>query len=152
MSDRYYSQPVAKVSPFWDVILLILRVWFGYVMMNNGKFFFKLFSPTGDQKFFEDWFVGSGMRLPLPLMMIFEAKGAEFFGGLLVFLGLFTRFGAAMAALAILITTLAINLSQNRGFDGTNMASFCLFATILMYWGGGRYAMDSLIKKNSRAF
>ena len=146
MSDVYRNKPVVKTNTFWDVILLILRVWFGYVMMKNGKVFFELFTSTGDRKFFESLFVGNDMRFPLPLIIAFEAKGAEFFGGLFVFLGLFTRFGAALVALAILIITLTANIEGNSAFDGTIAVSFCLFAIVFMYWGGGRCAMDSLFK------
>ncbi|WP_295800712.1 DoxX family protein [Mucilaginibacter sp.] len=146
MSDVYRNKPVVKTNTFWDVILLILRVWFGYVMMKNGKAFFELFASTGDQKFLESLFVGNDMRFPLPLIIAFEAKGAEFFGGLFVFLGLFTRFGAALVALTILIITLTASIERNSASDGTLAVSFCLFAIVFMYWGGGRYAMDSLFK------
>ncbi|MEP6611305.1 MAG: DoxX family protein [Mucilaginibacter sp.] len=146
MSDVYYKKEVVKTNPFWDVILLILRFWFGYVMMTNGKVFFELFTPTGDRTFFEGLFVGNDMRFPLPLIIAFEAKGAEFFGGLFVFSGLFTRFGAALVALTILVIKLTANLGGNKAFDGTIAVSFCLFAIVFMYWGGGKYAMDALFK------
>lgn len=146
MSDVYRNKPVVRTNAFWDVILLILRIWFGYVMMKNGKVFFELFASNGDRTFFESLFVGNDMRFPLPLIIAFEAKGAEFFGGLLVFLGLFTRFGAALVALTILIITLTANIAGNRAFDGAIAVSFCLFAIVFMYWGGGRYAIDSLFK------
>ncbi|MCO5948861.1 DoxX family protein [Mucilaginibacter flavidus] len=146
MSDVYRNKPVVKTNTFWDVILLILRVWFGYVMMKNGKVFFELFASNGDRQFFESLFVGNNMRFPLPLIIAFEAKGAEFFGGLFVFLGLFTRFGAGLVALTILIITLTANVEGNKTFDGTIAVSFCLFAIVFMYWGGGKYTIDSLFK------
>ena len=147
MSD-IYRKPVAKTHQFWDAILLILRIWFGYVMMTNGRLFFELFSPTADQKFFEVEFTGNNMPFPLPLIVAFEAKAAEFFGGLLVFSGLFTRAGASLVVFAMLMVTLAVNTGQSRGVDDTLTVSFCLFAVIFMYWGGGRYAIDSLLKNH----
>src|ERR1700748_597042 len=101
MGDVYYKKPVNKFGWLWDVILLILRFWFGYVMMTNGKLFFELFASTADQKFFDVEFTGNNMPFPLPLIVTFEAKAAEFFGGLLVFSGLFTRAGALLVAFAI---------------------------------------------------
>jgi uncharacterized membrane protein YphA (DoxX/SURF4 family) len=148
MGDVYLKKTAGKTGTLWDAILLILRVWFGYVMMANGKLFFELFAPTADQKFFDIEFTGNNMAFPLPLIIAFEARAAEFFGGMLIFSGLFTRLGALLVALALLILTLAVNTAQYQGFDDTATVSFSLFAVVFMYWGGGRYAMDSLLKKS----
>lgn len=147
MSDVYRNKPVVKTNTLWDVILLVLRVWFGYVMMANGKVFFELFASTGDQKFFDTEFTGNKMPFPLPLIIAFEARAAEFFGGVLVFFGLFTRLGALLVAFTLLILTLAVNTAKYQGFDDTATVSFSLFAVVFMYWGGGRYSIDSLFKK-----
>lgn len=147
MSDVYYKKQVNKFGSLWDVILLILRIWFGYVMMTNGKLFFELFAPTANQKFFDVEFTGNNIPFPLPLIMTFEAKAIEFFAGFVVFSGLFTRIGAALAAFTILIVTLTTNAVENRGLDDTATASLCLFAVIFMYWGGGKYTIDSLLKQ-----
>ena len=140
------TKPITKTNKLWDIILLILRIWFGYVMMKNGKFFFEMFTSAGDRKFFEGWF-GNSLHIPFPLVMAFVAKGAEFFGGLLVLLGLFTRVGASLVAFTMLVATLTANIGKNWGVDGTITVSFCLFAVVFIYWGGGRYAIDSLFKK-----
>lgn len=147
MSDVYHKKTASKFGSFWDAILLILRIWFGYVMMTNGKLFFELFASTADQKFFDGQFTGNNMSFPLPLIVTFEARAAEFLGGLLVFSGLFTRAGAFLVAITMLIVTFTVNTAKNRGFDNTIAVSFCLFAVVFMYWGGGRYAIDSFFKK-----
>jgi uncharacterized membrane protein YphA (DoxX/SURF4 family) len=130
----------------WNIILLILRIWLGYVMLKNGRFFFRLLSSEEDRKFFEGWF-GNDLHFPFPLFMAYLAKGAEFFGGLLILVGLFTRIGASLVAFTMLVATLTANIGKNWGVDGTITISFCLFAIVLIYWGGGKYALDSLFKK-----
>jgi len=79
--------------------------------------------------------------------MAYVAKGAEFFGGLLVFLGLYTRIGASLIAFTMLVATLTANLGKKWGVDGTITVSFCLFAVILIYWGAGKYASSELFKR-----
>jgi putative oxidoreductase len=80
--------------------------------------------------------------------MAFLAKGGEFFGGILVLTGLFTRVGAFLIAFTMLVATLVANLGKNWGVDGTITVSFCVFAIVLLYWGGGKYSVDSLLVKN----
>jgi uncharacterized membrane protein YphA (DoxX/SURF4 family) len=127
----------------WDIILLVLRLWLGYQMMKNGKYIFQMPFSEEYRKFFESWF-GNTLHIPFPLTMAYLAKGAEFFGGLLVFLGLFTRVGAFLIAFTMAVATVVANLGKNWGVDGTITVSFCLFAVVLIYWGSGKYAISLL--------
>jgi putative oxidoreductase len=143
-------KPIDKATWLWDIILLILRIWLGYQMIHNGRFFYQMFSSEEDRKFFEGWF-GKGLHFPFPLFMAFLAKGAEFFGGILVLLGLFTRVGASLIAFTMLVATLTANLGKNFEVDGTITIPYCLFAVIFIYWGGGKFAIDSLFKKTKKS-
>jgi putative oxidoreductase len=80
--------------------------------------------------------------------MAYLAKGGEFFGGTLVLFGLYTRAGAFLIAFTMLVATLTANIGKNWGVDGTITVSYCLFAITLIYWGGGKYALESLFKGN----
>src|SRR5271163_169048 len=95
----------------WDIILLILRIWLGYQMMKNGKFFFQMLYSQEYRNFFIGWF-GKTLHFPFPLLMAYLAKGAEFFGGLLVLLGLYTKVGASLIAFTMLVATLTANLGK----------------------------------------
>jgi uncharacterized membrane protein YphA (DoxX/SURF4 family) len=141
-------KPIAKATSLWDVMLLITRIWLGYQMIHNGRFFYEMFSSKPDRDFFENWF-GKGLHFPFPLFMAFLAKGGEFFGGILVLTGLFTRVGAFLIAFTMLVATLTANLGKNWEVDGTITVSFCLFAIPLIYWGGGKYALDSVFNKKA---
>ncbi len=143
-------KPIDKTTRLWDIIILILRIWLGYQMIHNGRFFYQMFSSEEDRKFFEGWF-GNGLHFPFPLFMAFLAKGAEFFGGILVLLGVFTRVGASLIAFTMLVATLAANLGKNFEVDGTITISYCLFAVIFIYWGGGKFAIDSLFEKTKKS-
>ena len=78
--------------------------------------------------------------------MAFLAKGAELTGGVLVFIGLFTRVGASLIAFTMLIATLTANLGQDFNIDGGFTISYCLFASILIFEGAGRYSLDRAIR------
>jgi putative oxidoreductase len=88
------------------------------------------------------------IAFPFPLLMAYLAKGAEFFGGLLVLVGMFTRVGALLIAFTMFIATVTANMGKNWDVDGTITVSICIMALIIIYWGGGKYALDSLAKKN----
>ena len=106
-----------------------------------------MFSSKEDRDFFEGWF-GKGLHFPFPLFMAYLAKGGEFFGGILVLLGLYTRVGASLVAFDMLVATLTNNLGKNWGIESNITISYCLFAIVLLYWGGGKYALESLFKRS----
>ena len=137
---------INKNPALWDIILLILRTWFGYVMMKNGFVFFKIISSAAERKVIEDWF-GGQLHFPLPVFMACLAKGSEFFGGLLVLLGLFTRVSALFVFVTMLVATLVANTGIGWDVYGTITLSFAMFALLFIYWGGGKYGLDSIIWK-----
>src|ERR1700753_1294326 len=136
--------PLNKYPITWAFILLILRIWFGYVMIKNGYVFFKIVSSADGQKVIQDWF-GTKLHFPFPIFMACLAKGSEFFGGLFVLLGLFTRISALFVFITMLVATLVANTGIGWDVYGTITLSFAFFALLFMYWGGGRFALDRFI-------
>jgi uncharacterized membrane protein YphA (DoxX/SURF4 family) len=115
---------------------------------SQWPFFYEMFTSQPDRDFFEHWF-GKELHFPIPLFMAFLAKGGEFFGGILVLTGLFTRVGAFLIAFTMLVATLTANLGKNWEPDGTITISYCIIAIPLLYWGGGKYALDSVFNKKA---
>ncbi len=139
-----------KYPALWDLILLILRIWFGYVMMKNGFVFFKIVSSAAEQKVIQDWF-GGQLHFPFPIFFGSLAKGSEFFGGLFVMLGLFTRISGLFVFITMLTATLIANTGIGWDVYGTITLSFALYALLFIYWGSGRYGLDRLIWKRKNA-
>jgi putative oxidoreductase len=80
--------------------------------------------------------------------MAFLAKDAEFFGGLMVLLGLYTRVGASLIAFTMFVATVTANLTgKNWDVDGTITVSICLLAIMVIYCGGRKYALDFYFKR-----
>jgi len=86
---------------------------------------------------------------PAPLMALL-AGGTEFFGGILIVLGLFTRIGAAAAT--ILLLTAAIHVHYANGFfAGKGGYEFALLLAVMAFYvfikGGQHCSLDRKIGK-----
>lgn len=125
-----------------ELFLLLFRFWFGYTMMDNGKFLFE----KSEWNFFLSWF-GNELHFPAPMLMFYLAKGAEFFGGLLLFAGLFARIAAAFIAFTMLVATLTANRYQIYSGDGAITISFLLFAIVFILFGSGHWSLDQILSK-----
>ena len=115
--------------------------------------------PHGMQKLFGMW-GGSGIEgviagfskmglEPAPLLA-YLAGGTEFFGGILIVLGLFTRVAAAGAT--ILLLTAAIHVHYANGFfAGKGGYEFALLWAVMAFYvfikGGGHCSLDRKIGK-----
>ena len=112
----------------------------------------------GGQKLF-GWFGGYGVEgtagffasvgIPLPYLSVLAAGGAEFFGGILLLLGLFVRPAAAVMSVTMLVATVVVHLPH--GFDARgNGAEYpmTLAAVLagLALLGGGRWAVGQLFR------
>lgn len=128
----------------WEAV--ILRVPIGLILAAHGS-----------QKLFA-WFGGYGLEgtgqwmasvgLHPSVLMAFLAGSAEFFGGVALILGLFTRFAATVNALTMLVALFWVH--WGRGFfletHGIEYALALLSAnSALMFMGGGRYSVDGYL-------
>ena len=142
--------PDLRNKKIWNALLLAIRIWLGYRMITASYSSVRdiLFHPK-ERAFFIKWF-GDELHFPMPLLMAFLAKGAEFAGGILLIPGLFTRVAASLIAFTMLVATITANLGENFNIDGGFTISYCLFALIFLLWGGGKYSVDYLWSKKDR--
>jgi putative oxidoreductase len=132
--------------------LLILRLALGWVFIYHGsQKLFGAFGGTGMEPFIQ----GMGqMNMPLlsPAAWAYIAAGGEFFGGLLVLLGLLTRLGALP-----LIVTMVVAIVKVHGPNGFSAGSggyeynltLMAMAFALVLTGAGLLSLDALIFKRS---
>ena len=121
-----------RLQPF---ALLVMRLALGAIMIAHG--YKKVFGEFhGYQQF-----VGS---LGIPAWMAYLSAGTEFFGGIAIVLGLFTRY----VALAFLIemAVVIVKVHWKNGLTGQGGYEFPLaLATIafaLMCYGGGPFGFN----------
>ncbi len=135
----------------WGIYLLLVRLWLGHSMIAGGQSILTFFSK-GNQEFFQHWF-GQELGFPAPLLMAFLAKGTEFFGGILVCIGLFTRVSSSLIAFVMLVATLTANIDYHMKEhllikDASVTISSFLFACLLILKGAGFFSLDHAIFKN----
>ena len=130
-----------------DTGLLILRVIVGLAIAGHGaqKLFgwFGGFGLSGTAGFFES--LGFVPGVPFAL----AAGSGEFFGGLLIALGLFGFVGPAIVASVMVVAIGTVHL-QHGFFAGNNGIELpLLYATsalIFAFTGYGRYALDRRVR------
>jgi len=116
-----------------------------------------IFMAHGAQKLF-GWFGGYGLEgtgqwmasigLEPGYLMALMAGSAEFFGGLLLFVGLFTRPASIVLALTMLVAIVTVHLS-NGLFMSNNGYEFALALLVIAVStaisGAGRISIDNII-------
>ena len=127
---------------------LVVRMPVGIILVSHGA-----------QKLF-GWFGGYGLEgtgqwmasigLEPGYLMALLAGSAEFFGGLALILGLFTRPAAALSAFTMLVAIFSVHLEHglflsNNGYEFA-LALFAASAGLAIQ-GAGSYAMDSALSK-----
>lgn len=127
---------------------LILRVPVGLVLAAHGA-----------QKLF-GWFGGNGlagtaqwlssMGMEPGLLMAILAGSAEFFGGLALVVGLFTRPAALVAAFTMLVAIFSVHISNglfvdNGGYEYALILMVALLALVVQ--GGGTFSMDKVLSE-----
>ena len=116
-----------------------------------------IFMAHGAQKLFA-WFGGYGLEgtgqwmasigLAPGYLMALIAGSAEFFGGLLILLGLFTRPTGFILAVTMLVAIITVHIKHglfmtNNGYEfGLTLLAM---SVALMLQGGGRLSVDNFI-------
>lgn len=91
-----------------------------------------------------DHFAHYVSSLGLPFWLGYVAALTEFLGGILILLGLLTRFAAFMVACNMAVALVMVN--RHHGYSGSEY-SLALFviALMLLFFGAGTLAMDRKI-------
>lgn len=88
----------------------------------------------------------TAMGLPLPGLMAWAAGLAEFAGGLLIAVGLFTRPAALLWIVTMLVAAFIAHGADP--FQKKELALLYLsFAVVVLALGGGKFSLDNLLKK-----
>lgn len=136
---KNFISAMNKWDSYKDAVLLFVRlgVCFMFVYVHGGP---KLFGGP------EKW-QGLGSMLAvigitaMPTVLGFIAAVCEFFGGILIGLGLFTRLGAAMI-LSTLIIASVVMFAMKGLFAAAAPIEDSLFMLVLMVVGAGKYSLD----------
>jgi putative oxidoreductase len=150
---RLYLERLGWVYARLDPVAYpVLRIVAGALLIPHGsqKLFgaFEGFRAAGPAYITgtTDYFAAIG--LPFPAVLAYLVTGTEFFGAILIALGLFTRLAAFAAAIDMLAATLIVHFTRGF-FAGAGGYEYTLLLTVVLSYvavrGGGRYSLDRLV-------
>lgn len=118
---------------------ILLRIWIGSAMISHSMF--KLFNPEIMNRFI---LVVEKLGFPLPFIFGYLAKSSEFFGGILLILGLFTRTAAFFVAATMFVATFL----SHEGLifaDGEQAFTYLVIAIYFVLRGSNYLSLDKCI-------
>lgn len=123
-----------------DLGILILRVGLGIIFIRHG--YPKLVGGPDKWLWLGTQMQNFGITFA-PVVWGFMGACAEFFGGIALVVGLFTRLAAFFIA-DVMVVAIMMHYSLGQGFDVINHpAGFLVVMISLICMGGGRYSVDS---------
>ncbi|HWW23845.1 MAG TPA: DoxX family protein [Edaphobacter sp.] len=127
-------------------LLLAVRLYWGWQFIQTG--WGKLHTLAKVTDFF------ASLNIPFPALNAHFVAGLEFFGGILLILGLFTRpiafllTGSMFVAFWTADHEALVSIFSNPGkFYGADPYTFLFAAIMLLAFGPGLFSLDALIEK-----
>ena len=138
---------LAKLGQFLQApLLLIIRLYWGWSFAQTG--WGKLMNLERTTNFF------SSLNLPAPKLNAIAAGSTECVGGVLLALGLFTRFASPALIVVMMVAYLTADrealfaiFSDGDKFTGAAPFLFLFAALIVFAFGPGKLSLDALVRK-----
>ena len=127
-----------------DISLLLFRMTCGLPLMTVFEKLFPRDGRWGPQ----DWFIAdvADMGFPLPTFFAWCAVLSEFFGGLLILIGLGTRPASVFVAITVFVAAFVYHDADLVG-KGLLATIFLFMSSALLISGAGRFSLDRLINR-----
>lgn len=127
------------IPPIWQHTgMALIRMIVGFFMIYHG---WEIFDAGKMNEYLEwDVFKNSSGKL-----MVYAGKAAELIGGILLFLGLFTR----IASLILIVTMAYIAFILGNGkvwYEDQHPFLLVLLSLVFLLLGGGRWSADNYIQ------
>lgn len=138
--DRFFDLVSGLQSPF----LLCVRLYWGWQLVESG--WGKLHNLSKVTEFF------TSLNLPMPAQMAVLISCLEFFGGIFLALGLFSRLTALALTINMIMAYVAADreallsiFSDPDKFYAAAPYTFLIASLIILIFGPGKIAVDTLL-------
>jgi putative oxidoreductase len=121
---------------------LLARVVVGYVFMLTG--WSKLHNLPHMIELFTEW------GIPYPHILTPFASGTEFFGGMLLIVGLFTRIAGGALAVVMVVAVISAkwaDIDSTETLFGFEEAAYFVIFTWLAIAGAGKVSLDHILSR-----
>lgn len=143
---RLYGWLIIGASSLQSPFLLVMRLYWGWAFIQTGSG--KLLHHDKPTEYFES------LHIPFPSLNAWLAGSTEFFGGILLLIGLASRLTAlplifllTVAYLTAEIDTVKAIFSDPDKFTGADPFLFMLAAVIVLIFGPGAFSVDRLLAR-----
>ncbi len=121
-------------------IIALLRIIIGAMMIYHGA---EVFNAV-QMKEYAQW--DNFKNASYPSLMPYIGKSIEFFSGVLLLLGLFTRVGAAILIITMCYVTFKIGHGK-FWYEDQHPFMFVLFGLLFFFTGPGKWSLDNIVFK-----
>lgn len=142
METRMLKKIVSHTPYQSSGVLVALRILLGIMMVYHGWEIFD--TPMMDE--YGKWMVD--LHFPFPSIIAYLGKGTELLGGLLLTIGLFTRF----ASLALIITMSIVTFGIGNGrilMEDQHPFMFVVLGVLFLFLGAGDFSFDKRFFNNN---
>jgi putative oxidoreductase len=130
------------LKPLTQYYILVLRVIMGLFFINHGGH--ELFDAKAMDELVN--YFEMDLHFPKPLFMAYLRTIAEFFGGVMLVLGLFTRLGALLIMITMLVAGFTAGKLQLFGIGEMDFAYAAVMLTLFLA-GPSKFSVDFLMLK-----
>jgi putative oxidoreductase len=148
---KLYARCCNFACYFQSPILLAVRLYWGWQLVQSG--WGKLHHLDKVTSFFES------LNLPAPAFTAHFVSGLEFFGGILLILGLATRLTGLVLTVNMLVAywtadrdALTSFFSDPGKFYNADPYTFLFASLMVLIFGAGLFSLDALLAKRYRAW
>jgi putative oxidoreductase len=142
LHDRFFALVSLLQSPF----LLLVRLYWGWQLVESG--WGKLHNLDKVTQFF------TSLSLPMPAQMAVFISCIEFFGGLFLAIGLFSRMTAVVLTINMIMAYVTADrdallsfFSDPDKFSAAAPYVFLLASLIILIFGPGKFCVDYLFRR-----
>jgi len=141
---RLYAAAVRICNSLQSPFLLFVRLYWGWQLIQSG--WGKLHNLAKVTEFF------TSLNLPMPAQTAFFISCVEFFGGLLLILGLLSRLNALVLTVNMLMAYITADreaflsfFSDPDKFSAAAPYVFLVASLIILVFGPGLFSLDTLL-------
>jgi putative oxidoreductase len=143
---KYHDRFFALISQLQSPFLLLVRLYWGWQLIESG--WGKLHNLDKVTQFF------TSLNLPMPAQMAVFIACIEFFGGIFLAIGLFSRMTALVLTINLMMAYVTADrealfsiFSDPDKFYAAAPYTFLIASLIVLIFGPGRFCVDYLLRR-----